>query len=138
VVAIESRGGGPVSLWVAVETADERSARRVDVPAGAAAEVRFAVSGPVLSVRVDDGGHLPIGIDHPRPLAMLRRQVTGEPDLIGRAEALLSLVGACSSPAAAAGCADLAALLAEQKAAHPSRLVRELASRELAGLDGVG
>lgn len=62
--------------------------------------------------------------------------MTGEPDLIGRVEALLGLVAACSPPAA--GCADLAAFLAEQAAAHPSRLVRELASRELAGLGGDG
>jgi hypothetical protein len=89
--------------------------------------VRFTVGAePILSVRLDDGGQLPIVIGQPRPVTMLLCQLAHEPDLAGRVEAATRLAESCAGSTPDAACEQLPALVASRAAAEPSRLVRQL------------
>jgi aminopeptidase N len=128
VIEIEQR---QESLWtipltVAVETEAGRESRRMELRQRKEI-LRFAVNAPVLSVRIDKGGNLPITVRHERPGAMLRYQMVEEPDLPGRVEALEALEKACGE----AGCEDLKPALEERAAVDSSRLMRQLAARAL-------
>jgi len=136
VVEVEQRDQGEpwrIGLDVAVETAGERVSRHVTLE-HAKETFRFPVSGPPLSVRLDDGGYLPRTVEHERPWPMLLYQAVHEPDPAGRAGALMTLAKACGGGAAAAGCADLPALLRVRAAEDQARVVRQIADRVLQGL----
>jgi aminopeptidase N len=135
VVEVEQRGQRGEKPWriglqIAVETAGERVSRRV-VMTRAKGTFRFPVSGPPLSVRIDEGGYLPRTVEHERPWQMLLHQMTHEPDPAGRADALLALSEACTAPSPAAGCGDLPAALRDRAAEDEARVVRQLAERTL-------
>lgn len=127
-IEIEQRQESPwtIPLTVAVETERGRESRRVELKQRKEI-LRFAVNAPVLSVRIDEGGDLPVAVRHERPPAMLRYQMIEEPDLPGRAEALEALEKACKE----AGCEDLRPALEERAAVDSSRLIRQLAARAL-------
>jgi aminopeptidase N len=132
VVEIEQR---QESLWtvpliVAVETERGRESRRVELRQRKEV-LRLAVDAPVLSVRIDEGGELPLPVRHERPPAMLRYQMVEEPDLPGRVEALEALEKACGTAPGESGCGDLGEALEERVATGSSRLVRQLAARAL-------
>lgn len=132
VIEIEQRQERPwtIPLTVAVETERGRESRRVELRQRKEV-LRFAVDAPVLSVRIDEGGHLPLAVRHERPAAMLRYQMIEEPDLPGRAEALEALEKACGAAPGESGCRDLREALEERMAADNSRLIRQLAARAL-------
>lgn len=132
VVEIEQRQESPwtVPLTVAVETERGRESRRVELRQRKEA-LRFSVDAPVLSVRIDEEGDLPLPVRHERPPAMLRYQMVEEPDLPGRVEALETLEKACGAEPGEPGCGDLRAALEERAAVDSSRLVRQLAARAL-------
>lgn len=117
-----------IPLTVAVETERGRESRRIELRQRKE-ELRFAVSAPVLSVRIDEGGNLPRSIQHERPAAMLRHQMVAEPDLLGRAEALQAFADRCL--AASADCGDPRQILKERAAEDSSRLIRQLAARAM-------
>lgn len=115
-------------LTVAVETERGRESRRVELRQKKE-ELRFIIDAPVLSVRTDEGGHLPLPVRHERPPAMLQHQMIAEPDLPGRVEALQAFVERCAE--ASADCGDPRRILKERAAVDNSRLIRQLASRAL-------
>lgn len=132
VIEIEQR---QESLWtvpliVAVETERGRESRRVELRQRKEI-LRFAVDAPVLSVRIDEGGDLPLPVHHERPPAMLRYQMVEEADLPGRVEALEALVKACGAAPGKPGCSDLREALEERVATDSSRFIRQLAARAL-------
>lgn len=130
IVTIEQRQEKPwtIPLTVAVETERGRESRRIEIRQRKE-ELRFAVDSPVLSVRIDEGGHLPRPVRHERPPAMLRHQMIAEPDLPGRVEALQAFVERCA--AVSADCGDPRRILKERVAEDSSRLIRQLAARAL-------
>lgn len=141
VLDVEQRGDKPwrIEMQVAVETADQRVRRRVTLTR-AQESFRIPISGEPLSVRVDEGGYLPRAVEHDRPWEMLVWQMVHEPDPAGRADALLTLSGACAAPAAregapsrskSAGCDSLPSLLRKRAEDDGARIVRQIAEREL-------
>lgn len=120
----------PVRLRVAVETSRGRAARVV-VSRERRREFRLPAPGELRAVRVDDGGHFPLRVEHERPVAMLLYQLAREPDLAGRLDALVQLQASCADKAREAECRPLGAALAERAAKDPSRLVRERAANAL-------
>ncbi|HJX26747.1 MAG TPA: hypothetical protein VJ885_02455, partial [Thermoanaerobaculia bacterium] len=92
---------------------------------------RIPVSGPLLSVRVDEGGTLPRAIEHDRPWEMLLWQTVHEPDPAGRATALLAMSDACALADPPAGCAGLPDLLRRRAVEDGARIIRQLAERTL-------
>ena len=133
VVTIEQRQEKlwPVPLRVAVETSRGRAAQTF-VLAERRQEFRLPASAPPLSVRLDDGGHLPVRVAHERPVPMLLWQLAREPDLAGRLDALDQLQKACADKETRdAACNKLSAALIERAAKDTSRLVRERARRAL-------
>jgi aminopeptidase N len=128
VVALEQTAGLPLRLPIdiAVETARGRQQRTVTL-SGGHTEARFAVGAePVLSLRLDAGGQLPIVIQQPRSVTMLSYQLLHEPDVAGRVEAATQLEQACAGPHADAACARLPALVNARLHDEPSPLVRSL------------
>jgi aminopeptidase N len=131
IVELEERQNAvwPIPLQVAVETTRGRQTRRVMLE-GKRVEVRFHINGPVLSVRVDDGGHLPVRVSHERPVQMLLHQLAHEPDVAGRVDALEQLVQKCPGhPPQEPACARLKPALNERALKDSSDLVRETARK---------
>lgn len=130
IVTLEQRQEKPwtVPLIVAVETEQGRESRRVELRQKKE-ELRFTVDSPILSVRIDEGGHLPLAVRHERPPAMLRHQMVTEPDLPGRVEALQAYVEKCA--AVSPDCGDPRQILKDRSAVDSSRLIRQLAARAL-------
>ncbi|HEX8068705.1 MAG TPA: M1 family metallopeptidase [Pyrinomonadaceae bacterium] len=116
------------TVQVAVETARGRVTRRV-LLSDRRAELAFHLPAPLLSVRVDDGGHLPLAFAHERPPAMLLYQLAHEPDTAGRIDALAALQSLCANRADPATCEHFKTGVQERIAQDPSRLVRALAER---------
>jgi aminopeptidase N len=144
VVEIEQRLAAGQQPWrittgIAVETGEQRVSRRVTLTR-AKETFRIPVSGPPLSVRVDEGGFLPRTIEHGRPWEMMVWQAVHEPDPAGRATALLALADACAPPAGEgatpaspppAGCTGLPGLLRQRADEDGTRIIRQLAERTL-------
>ncbi|HYP52892.1 MAG TPA: hypothetical protein VEQ42_05095, partial [Pyrinomonadaceae bacterium] len=132
VVRLEQRQkeSWPVRLRVAVETSRGRAARVV-VLRERRQEFRFPAPGELRAVRLVDGGHLPVRVEHERPVSMLLHQLAREPDLAGRLDALDQLQAACADKSREAECRPLRAALAERAAKDASRLVRERAAKAL-------
>jgi aminopeptidase N len=137
---VQSEGGVTVTItqrqkdsaWtfpvqVAVQTAAGRESRRVLLH-GPSTEVVFRASAPLLSVRIDDGGHLPIRVAYDRPLAMLQWQAKNEPDVAGRVEALQLLARSAQERKGLTEESRVDDLLDASAATDPSRLVRQVAS----------
>ncbi len=135
VVELAQKGEKPwrIGLSIAVETATERTRRRIELTR-AAESFRFPVTGTVLSVRIDDGAALPRAVEHERPWTMLVYQADHEPDAAGRVDALSTLAKICAAPAPPAECAGLPDLLHRWAADDPARIVRQLAERALTDL----
>lgn len=122
----------PLWLRIAVETDSGREVRQVDLSAGSAAE-RFSMAGHLRSVRIDDGGYLPFRVQYHRPLEMLLYQAVHEPDLAGRADALLEIETA--APGSSADDWNLIVrTLADREGGDPSRFIRALAGRIMGSL----
>lgn len=119
-----------ITTRIAVETGEQRVSRRVTLTR-AKETFRIPVFGPLLSVRVDEGGTLPRTIEHDRPWEMLVWQAVHEPDPAGRAAALLALADACDAPATGEVCAGLPDLLRRRAQEDGARIVRQLAERTL-------
>lgn len=121
-----------IPLRVTVETTrGGRDSRRVEL-AGKKQEVRFKLSGKLLSVRLDDGGHLPFRVkQEDRPLSMLLYQLSSEPDTAGRAEALEQIQSLLASTKEESTRAQLKAALEERASRDSTRLIRALAKRAL-------
>lgn len=108
-----------------------RSSRRIRLK-GRRQEVRFGLSGELLSVRLDEGGHLPFRVEQKeRPLSMLLYQLASEPDTAGRAEALEQIQSLLASTKEESTRASLRAALEERAERDPTRLIRALAKRAL-------
>ncbi|HEV2763779.1 MAG TPA: hypothetical protein VGV38_12430, partial [Pyrinomonadaceae bacterium] len=131
VVTIEQKQKAlwPVPLRVAVETSRGRAARTF-VLKERRQEFRLPVQGVPLSVRLDDGGHLPVRVAHERTAAMLLHQLAREPDPAGRLDALEQLQKLCGDKTTReTACESLSSALAERAAKDSSRLVRERARK---------
>jgi aminopeptidase N len=133
VVDLEQKGPKPwrIGLRIAVETDRERVSRRVELTQRKET-FRIPVEGTPLSVRIDDGAALPRPVDHERPWPMLIHQMRHEPDAAGRAEALLTIAAMCGAAAPRPECAGWADLLRERATEDPSRIVRQIAEKEIA------
>jgi hypothetical protein len=95
-------------------------------------EVRLSLRGNLLSVRFDDGGHLPFRLkQEERPLSMLLYQLSHEPDTAGRADALEQIQALMSATKEEATRAQLKAALEERAARDVTRLIRAMAKRAL-------
>lgn len=127
----------PLSLDLAVEGSDGRTRRRVLLEHRRQTFV-LPVEGELLSVRVDEGGQLPRPVEQTWSPRMLRWQVTGEPELLDRAEALLALEQACAGASSEPACTDRRALFRRLAASAPERLMRQLAVRAAARLEAAG
>jgi aminopeptidase N len=91
-ITIEQRAprGYELPMQVALETTHGRASYRVVIGGdGWTTTIHLPFSGELLSVRIDDGGNLPVHIDHLRPFEMLLYQIEHEPDVAGRVDALL-------------------------------------------------
>lgn len=121
-----------IPLQVAVETTrGGRESRRIDL-AAKKQEVRFRLAGQLLSVRVDDGAHLPFRVkQEERPLSMLLYQLAHEPDTAGRAAALDELVALLASATEERTRAQIKAALEERASQDTTRLIRALAKKAL-------
>lgn len=89
------------SLWdiplsIAVETSCGRERHDI-VLTRKRQELRIPLAEEPLSVRIDDGGHLPMIIVHERTTSMLLFQVAHEPDIAGRIDALNTIQSALAS-----------------------------------------
>jgi len=140
VIAVEQKGPAQeappwrIGLRIAVETDRERVSRRIELTRGKET-FRFPVTGTPLSVRIDDGAWLPLPVEHERPWPMLLHQMRHEPDVAGRADALLALVRLCEGEAQPAGCTGLQDLLRERTEGDPARIIRQIAELSLGGLE---
>lgn len=121
-----------VTLQLAVETTrGGRVSRRIELT-GKKQEVRFRLRGELLSVRVDDGGHLPFRVkQEERPLSMLLYQLAHEPDTAGRAEALDQIQSLLAATKEEQTRTQLKAALEERAAQDSTRLIRALAKKAL-------
>lgn len=121
-----------VPLQVTVETSrGGRISRRIRLTAKKQ-EVRFALGGELLSVRLDEGGHLPFRVkQEDRPLSMLLYQLASEPDTAGRAEALEQIQSLLAATKEESTRTRLRAALEERAARDTTRLIRALAKRAL-------
>jgi aminopeptidase N len=122
-----------VPLQIAIETDAGRERRSVLLVERKQA-LEIPLAGALRSVRADDGGHLPFAVRHERPIRMLLHQVGHEPDVAGRADALLRVSEACKLQGAggASDCAPLRDVLKERAKTDASRLVRKLVQDALA------
>ncbi|HEX2191077.1 MAG TPA: M1 family metallopeptidase [Longimicrobiaceae bacterium] len=118
-----------IGLRLAAESAEERVSRRVTLT-GPRHTFRIPLSGAPVSVRVDEGGYLPRGVAHARPVGMLLRQAAREPDAAGRVDALLALGDACAE-ATGAECSGVREAVQRVAAGDPARIVRQVAARTL-------
>jgi aminopeptidase N len=118
-------------LQVAIETTRGRESRRVELR-GKKQDVRFRLTGSLLSVRVDDGGHLPFRLKQEgRSLSMLLYQLAREPDTAGRADALEQIQALLASTKEESIRAQLTAALEERATQDSTRLIRALAKKAL-------
>jgi aminopeptidase N len=118
----------PIPVKIAVETPAGRQSKQV-VLARRSTEVKFNAPGALLSVRVDDGGNLPFRVEYERPEAMLLYQMSHEPDLAGRLEAMDRLGEYAKKSLETEG--RFKNGLAELANNDPSRFVRTLAKSAL-------
>lgn len=134
VIEVEQQGDAmwSIPLQIAIETSKGgRESRRIDLTERQK-KVRFRLRGNLLSVRLDDGGHLPFRVkQEARPLSMLLYQLSHEPDTAGRAEALAQIQSLLAYTKEEAARTELKAALAERAAQDPARLIRALAKRAL-------
>ncbi|HYO91216.1 MAG TPA: hypothetical protein VEQ40_06250, partial [Pyrinomonadaceae bacterium] len=134
IIELEQRGGAlwSIPLQVAVETSGAgRVSRRIELKERKR-EVRFSLSGKLLSVRLDDGGHLPFRVkQEDRTLSMLLYQLSHEPDTAGRADALEQIQSLLASTKDESTRGQLKAALEERAARDTTRLIRALAKRAL-------
>ncbi|MBD0371888.1 MAG: M1 family metallopeptidase [Pyrinomonadaceae bacterium] len=134
VVELEQQGSAlwNIPLQIAVETSGGgRESRRVDLTERRL-EVRFRLRGNLLSVRLDDGSHLPFRVkQEERPVSMLLYQLSHEPDTAGRAEALEQIQSLLAYTKEESTRAQLKAALEERAARDTTRLIRALAKRAL-------
>lgn len=134
VIELEQRQDAPqnIALQLAVETTrGGRVSRRIELT-GKKQEVRFRLAGQLLSVRVDDGGHLPFRVkQEARPLSMLLYQLAHEPDTAGRADALDQIQSLLASTKEEQTRTQLKAALEERIALDSTRLIRALAKKAL-------
>lgn len=134
IIELEQRGSAlwTIPLQLAVETSGaRRESRRVELK-DRKQEVRFKLSGNLLSVRLDDGGRLPFRVKQDdRPLAMLLYQLSREPDTAGRADALEQIQSLLASTKDESARGQLRAALEERAARDSTRLIRALAKRAL-------
>ncbi|HKS30454.1 MAG TPA: M1 family aminopeptidase [Pyrinomonadaceae bacterium] len=134
IIELEQQGSAlwSIPLQVAVETTGAgRVSRRVELK-DKKQEVRFSLRGELLSVRLDDGGRLPLRVkQEARPLAMLLYQLSHEPDTAGRAEALEQLQSLLAAAKEENVRAALRAALEERAAKDSTRLIRAMAKRAL-------
>jgi aminopeptidase N len=134
VIEFEQRQALPwqLPIQVAVETTrGQRMSRRVVLTARKQ-EVRFALTGALLSVRVDDRGHLPFRVRQAgRPVSMLLYQLAHEPDTAGRADALEQLQSLLAATKEEGTRALLRAALEERATQDRARLIRALARKAL-------
>ena len=121
-----------IPLQVAVETTGAgRVSRRVELK-DRKQEVRFSLRGNLLSVRLDDGGHLPLRLkQEERPLSMLLYQLSHEPDTAGRADALEQVQSLLAATKDENVRGQLKVALEERAARDSTRLIRALAKRAL-------
>jgi aminopeptidase N len=121
-----------IPLQVAVETTrGGRESRRIALTAKKQ-EVRFRLAGELLSVRVDDGAHLPFRVKlEEQSLSMLLYQLAHEPDTAGRAAALDELKSLLASATEERTRAQVKAALEERAAQDNTRLIRALARKAL-------
>jgi aminopeptidase N len=113
-------------MQVAIETSRGRVSYRVVVD-NDISTIRLPLNGDLLSVRVDDGGNLPIRVKHARPFEMLLYQIEHEPDVAGRVDAMLE--GERMAGDSCDRADSLAATLERTAKADGARLVREMAVR---------
>ncbi|MEP7218074.1 MAG: M1 family metallopeptidase [Bacteroidota bacterium] len=128
-VVVEIDGEWDGAIQVAVETANGRESRRVRANGGRT-EVAFTIDTTLLSVRIDDGGHLPFRVQHQRPPDMLLHQLASEPDVAGRIDAMLELRKLYATLPGTSQI-DIRNGLKDREALDGSRLVREMATRML-------
>jgi len=128
VINLADAAGRPAraAMMVAVETTGGRSQHRVDGVGGIAIPV--TLGDTILSVRIDQGGYLPLRVEYERPLSMLLYQAGHEPDVAGRADALLAL-GTMRTSLSADENDRVRSALDERLQNDTSRLIRQLAQR---------
>jgi aminopeptidase N len=124
-----------VPLAIAVETFRGRE-RHAIVLTAKRQELRIPLAQEPLSVRIDDGGVLPMNVVHERTTSMLLFQLVHEPDIAGRIDAMNGLQSGLANGGLANGSRQLrlsfVAALQDRIAKDSSRLVRKLAQETLA------
>jgi aminopeptidase N len=118
----------PISI--AVETSRGRERHKI-VLTRKRQELRIPLAQEPLSIRIDDGGHLPMRIVHERTTSMLLFQLAHEPDIAGRIDAIKGLESALASGSPEFRISFVAALR-DRIVMDSSRLVRKLAQQGLA------
>ncbi|MDB5035799.1 MAG: hypothetical protein JWQ98_3040 [Chlorobi bacterium] len=128
-LVVEIDGEWDGAIQVAVETAGGRETRRVRA-SGGRTEATFTIDTTLLSVRIDDGGHLPFRVPHERTPDMLLHQLASEPDVAGRIDAMLELRKIYATLPGASQ-VDIRNGLKDRSGLDGSRLVREMAARTI-------
>lgn len=136
VVVVLKQQGEPwqMPLQIAIETSAGRETRRVAL-SGNRIEYRFPLAGELHSVRIDDGGNLPVFVKHERPVPMLLHQIIHEPDVIGRVDALRVLESRVQTVAVAER-EQIMNALRDRATSDNSRLMRQMAGAAVKRLTG--
>jgi aminopeptidase N len=131
-VILEQPARSGIAIRVAVTTDGGRAYHPVRLHERTTV-LRIPVSDPVRSVRVDADYVLPLPVRHDRPAGMLRHQLAHEPDVPGRADALIALTEPCGTAAPSAECDEVERSVREVASRDRSQVVRQLAERWIAG-----
>jgi hypothetical protein len=125
VITLRQNGGDPMPIPLRIAIEDSSGRRTTSVLlSDTSSTITIPATTEPLSVRIDDGGYLPIRVVHTRTEAMLLYQLSNEPDTWGRIDALQQLRQICSTRA----CDDRVRMAIAERADHdPSRLVRQMA-----------
>lgn len=118
-----------IPLRVTVETDSGRETEQMWLR-DSVTTLRLPGNTGVKSVRMDDGGLLPVSVQTTNSNDMLLYQARHEPDVAGRADALLQLARRCAE-SSDAWCSSLHGYLADIAASDSSRLVRSVARQLL-------
>jgi hypothetical protein len=113
-----------------VETSHGRERRHITLT-DKHQQLRLPLAQEPRSVRIDDGGYLPMNIVHERTTSMLLFQLAHEPDIAGRVGAMNVLQSMLATGSQQWGTL-LASALQERVDKDSSRLVRKLAQETLA------